>query len=263
MIMHPPLPLPHTPLTMAALCYVQLERLLEGCKGIRVIANRWAYAAPFDTHALVMWYPFRCVEVDGDRAAPLAVALDGGAFPVGSYAVDKSLRRILCRKDSRGWYRTDEPVTSWGVLTAELEIVYQERYKPRQGETPTIPPVWFNTPLPEAKLGNVEDPNSAAFGGKFADPKQAKFMVRLLLPGKKQRDIKQYNLHRCGKPIPRHELGEIVSGVVEGIMEGGPLQVNGKDVMFEELILVDVHCVSVGSVQVTLATKYYSNMPLL
>ncbi|RDX46595.1 hypothetical protein OH76DRAFT_1406908 [Lentinus brumalis] len=103
-----------------------------------------------------MWYPFRCVEVDGDRAAPLAVALDGDAFPVGSYAVDKSLRRILCRKDSRGWYRIDEPVTSWGVLTAELEIVYQERYKPTSRDKGRPPPY-----LPCGSIHRCLKPNSA------------------------------------------------------------------------------------------------------
>ena len=37
---------------------------------------------------------------------------------------------------------------------------------------------------------------------------------------------------------------------------------NDRNITFEDLILVDVHWVSVGSVQVTLATKYYSKGPL-
>ena len=40
------------------------------------------------------------------------------------------------------------------------------------------------------------------------------------------------------------------------------MNVHERDVEFKDVILVDVHCVSVGSVQVTLATKYYSKGPL-
>ncbi len=58
---------------MAALCYVPLKRILEEDMAARVIANQWAFATPSGTDALRMWYPYRCVEVNGDPAAPLAV----------------------------------------------------------------------------------------------------------------------------------------------------------------------------------------------
>lgn len=119
------------------------------------------------------------------------------------------------------------------------KVIEQERY--RYGEPPAVTPVWFNTLLSDAKLGQVEDPDAQAFDNVFENPKKEKFMVRLRvsifrreslrhatiyltpsrfwqLPRGMSRDSTQHNLHRRGKPINRAELARIVAKEVEQVM---------------------------------------------
>ncbi|RPD56099.1 hypothetical protein L226DRAFT_535920 [Lentinus tigrinus ALCF2SS1-7] len=220
-----------------------------------IFTDQWAWSCVAAGTSLAQCYPYR--RLDGDERAerPDVIGPDRDIFPVGSFAVDASLSRVLFRKSSEGWDRTDEPVTDRAIRMIELKVVEQHPY--RNGDIPAVQPVILYARLSEAQAGNVKDPQLTAFDGLFVDPNKEKFMSRLRLPGNRSYDSKQRNLHRKGKPITRAELARLISDDVKAILESGPLPIDGKDATFNDIFLVDVHCVSVGSVQATLATRYY------
>ena len=97
-------------------------------------------------------------------------------------------------------------------------------------------PVWFFAPLSEARDGCVDDPESNAFEGLFANPQKQKFSSRLRvstllsaspttshrclqqLAGRPGYDCEQRNLHRAGKPITRSCLAKLISEDVKHVL---------------------------------------------
>ncbi|RPD77260.1 hypothetical protein L226DRAFT_569446 [Lentinus tigrinus ALCF2SS1-7] len=235
-----------------------LPFIFAHCKYVFTDQWAWSYVAGGTTFAHC--YPYRRLDGNENADRPNVIGPHHD-FPVGSIAVDSSLSRVLFRKSRAGWDPTDEP-TNRAIRLIELTVIGQEPYMYTQ-HVPNVQPVVFYAPLSDARNGNIEHPHVTAFDGLFAQPSKEKFMSRLRLPGKPEYKSKQRNLHRKGKPITRAELARLISDDVNAILASGSLDIDGKKITFNDLILVDVHCVSVGSVQATLATRYYPLRRLL
>ncbi|RPD67253.1 hypothetical protein L226DRAFT_565989 [Lentinus tigrinus ALCF2SS1-7] len=212
-----------------------LFSIFAECKYI--FTDQWAWSCVAVGTSFPHCYPYRRLDGDEHAARPDVIGLDRDIFPVGSIAVDASLSRVLFRKSSEGWDRTHEP-TAREVRMIELKVVEQHPYRHGE-ETPAVQPVIFYAPLSEAQAGNVKDPQLTAFDGLFVAPSKEKFMSRLRLPGKLPYQSKQRNLHRKGKPITRAELARLISDDVKAILKSGPLRIDGKDVAFDDIFLVD------------------------
>ncbi|KAI0752412.1 hypothetical protein C8Q80DRAFT_1266969 [Daedaleopsis nitida] len=184
-----------------------------------------------------------------------APVVDPESFRVRSVMFDVPRNILLCHKTLRGWIAADE------THLALEDVVYISQQPYKHGTPPNdVSPVRFYSRMCHAKVGFCPFPDDNAFDGHLREIE--KFTIRVLLPGQPAtHKPTQRNLHRQRErgrgqklPITRGRLAfEIYEEINEILGPSGLLHVDGQDVPLDDLFLLDVRCVSKGSVQPTLA----------
>ncbi|PIL33815.1 hypothetical protein GSI_04440 [Ganoderma sinense ZZ0214-1] len=190
----------------------------------------------------------------------------GHDLPKGSLAYLPNELVLSCyvKHPNGSWLNVQPPREAFSPnnAAAPLQIISQTPYKSGAAlvDDQVVP---FNVLMTAAERGEVADPAGHAFTGDLASPSREKFSIRFGLPFVESSRYKagQHNLHRAKVPVMRRQLAMDIAKEVRRVMDAleeihKPLALpGGRQVAFEELVLVDIQRMSHGSLQPTLAVR--------